>query len=118
MNNKGFSLIELLAVIVVLGLIMSISIPSISNLVGSFRKNEQIEMLKKSAISAAKDYVMDGNINDSINFSSCLSTTDIDIEVEDLIDEYLDANEYYNDKTITIKYDCENKKFIDYQFNE
>lgn len=120
MNKKGFSLVELLVVIVILGLILVIAVPNVIKLVDDFGEKDQIEMLKKSAISAAKEYVADGKINSEIKLAQC---SDRDkhliyiIVVEDLIrNNYLDYNEYYNNKTIDVTYDCINKKFIYYTF--
>lgn len=123
MNNKGFSLIELLAVIAILAIILLIFTPSITKMIDNFRNDDKTEILKSSAISAAKEYVVDGNVNSKINLSSCSPTTKITINIQDLIEEkYLEISEdetvdYYNGKTITVTYDCVNKKFIEYIFN-
>jgi prepilin-type N-terminal cleavage/methylation domain-containing protein len=48
-NEKGFTLVELLAVIVILGILMVIAIPAVSNYINDSRKNVYI--------STAKEYV-------------------------------------------------------------
>ena len=56
MNNKAFTLVETLAVIILLGVIMSIAIPSINNAMNSANKRrikEDAEMF----IILAKEYV-------------------------------------------------------------
>lgn len=122
MNNKGFSLIELLAVIVVLALILVISFPSIGKMVATFREKDQIEMLKNSAVSAAKEYIVDGEADTStINCNGTSITDTIDIYViTNLINEkYLSSNDWYQSThKISVTYDCDNKKFIKYEFKE
>ena len=114
MNKKGFTLIELLAVIVVLGVVFAITIPTMTNLVGKFKIEKRIEMLKNSAISAAKQYVVDGNLD-----ASSVDCEDNTIYLSDIINaKYLDNDEYYEEKTITVFYDCDNKKFTEYTFND
>ena len=57
-NNKGFTLIELVAVIAILLVIMTIAMPSITSLLG--RTEDKISKEKENAfISAARDYVSD-----------------------------------------------------------
>ena len=119
MNNKGFSLIELLAVIAILAIILLIFTPSIAKMVDNFRNDDKVEILKSSAISAAKEYVVDGNVNSKINLSSC-PNIEIAINVSELINNnYLNNDDegFYTNKTITVTYDCENKKFTEYKFN-
>lgn len=54
-NNLGFTLVELLAVIVIMGLIMSLSFPSIMRMIeGNDRK--KYESYEKSMVEYAKAY--------------------------------------------------------------
>ena len=56
MKNKAFTLVELLAVIMILGLLMLIAIPSVSNYIKSSRDNTYISSLK-NFINAARELV-------------------------------------------------------------
>ena len=58
LNNKGFTLVEVLAVLVILVVIMSIAIPNISSSVER-SKSKQDDARKKILISAAELYVAD-----------------------------------------------------------
>jgi type IV pilus assembly protein PilA len=58
LNNRGFTLVELLAVLVILIAIMSIAIPSISSSLER-SKAKQNEARKKVIIAAAELYVTD-----------------------------------------------------------
>ena len=65
-DNRGFTIIELVAVIAILLIITAIAMPSITSLFG--RTEEKISKEKERAfISAARDYVSDNynNINNS-----------------------------------------------------
>lgn len=55
-KKKGFTLVELLAVIVILGLLMTFAIPSVSRLI-SRSKNENIDSHRKTLIMAAESYL-------------------------------------------------------------
>lgn len=57
-NNKGFSLIEMLAVIFILGVLAGIMIPAASRLI-SENKKDNYNNLKRSLITAARSYVSD-----------------------------------------------------------
>ena len=46
MNNKGFTLVEILAVFVIIGILSLIAIPSVSNAIESSRKEALIEQAK------------------------------------------------------------------------
>ena len=71
LNNKGFTLVELLAVLVILVVIMSIAIPSISSSLER-SKGKQEESKHKILESAAELYVTDHR--NSITKSSCVIT--------------------------------------------
>ena len=80
MNNKGFTLVELLAVMVIL---LAISVLAVTNVTASLKRNEnqKIETQKKLAINAAKIYFSMNNNADCV-------------EGNDLInDKYLDASD-------------------------
>ena len=57
-NNKGFSLVELLGVITILGILMSIAIIAYSRYIDS-SKNKAYKTMRESAISAMDEYLMD-----------------------------------------------------------
>lgn len=79
MNKKGFTLVELIGVVVILGLIALVAFPSLLNQISSSKK--QISDSQKSLIiSAAKNYV-DENKNDYAD------KTSFEIPVDTLIKE-------------------------------
>lgn len=91
MNNKGFTLVEILAVLVLLGIIIIIVAPNISKSNDSTKKkllDNKINQIKKVAVTYGQDYknefenecTIDGNKYDCI-----------EIKVSDLI-----ANNYIN----------------------
>lgn len=83
LNNKGFTLVELLAVLVILIAIMSIAIPSISSSLER-SKSKQNEARKKVLESAAELYVTDHK--NKITSSCCL-------DLEKLVEEkYVDED--------------------------
>ena len=45
-NNKGFTLVELLAVIVIMGILMMIAIPSITKTIEKSRKDSFVDIAK------------------------------------------------------------------------
>jgi type IV pilus assembly protein PilA len=80
--KKGFTLVELLAVIVILGIILAIAIPNILNLINN-SKEQAYESQKKFIIDAAKKYVM---ANQNLVFENNVATiTLIDLKNEGLL---------------------------------
>lgn len=72
-NNKGFTLVETIAVIIILGVVLSIAVPSITNVVKSTNKNRMISDAE-TFISEVKEYVESDTIG---NTSSKLTLNDI-----------------------------------------
>ena len=62
MEKKAFTLIELLAVIIILGIIMIIAIPSVTNYISTSRKNSYITTAK-SIMDGARNFVNEGKLN-------------------------------------------------------
>lgn len=54
LNRKGFTLVELLAVIIILAIVVGITIPSISNIINSSKNNAL-----GTAVESASDYLTD-----------------------------------------------------------
>lgn len=120
MKNKAFTLVETLAVIILLGVILSIAIPSINNAVESTNKRrikEDAEMLiilakeyvethkefKEGSISICNDTISDECI-DPNKLSDVYDTKKIKVEVSEC--EY-DNNKYSCKYAITL----ENNKY-------
>ena len=83
-NNKGFTMVELLAVITFIGILATVAIPAVYRYATRAR-NTSIETMLKSTYEAAETYVMEKNI--------VLSSTNktYTIKVKDLVDlKYLE----------------------------
>lgn len=83
MNKKGFSLIELLAVIVILGIIMTVATIGVIKYLEQSRK-QAYDTMEKSSYDAARNYLMEQSI----------ITYPLTLKIEDLVEEgYLEALE-------------------------
>lgn len=69
-NNKGFTLVEILAVIAILGILATITIPTVGTLIETNKENS-MDNLKKSIISAAKIYISDNRYKIKLANNSC-----------------------------------------------
>lgn len=79
MKNKGFTLIEMLGVVIVLSLLSIFIIPGVVNLLSS-KKDDVIDVNGKLIYNAAKLYISDNNSD-----STCIS-------IDTLVDEgYLES---------------------------
>ncbi len=78
-NNKGFTMIELLAVVVIMGLLTTIAVPAVYKYVTRARGTSTDTMMK-STFEAAENYMMDHNIivKAGDNYS---------IDIKDLVEE-------------------------------
>lgn len=75
-NNKGFTLVETIAVIIILGVVLSIAVPSITNVVKSTNKNRMISDAKTFASKAKEMYESD-TIGIDINNKSLKEITEL-----------------------------------------
>ena len=98
MKNKGFTLAELLVVILVLGLIATITTPIVTNFITTSRQ-KACERQKEMILDATKRYVSDNAGNFSLNSEKCEGKG---IDIQELQDDgYLD-DELKNPKTNTL----------------
>lgn len=124
MNNRGFTLIELIVTIALLALISTISVSVIGNIRGKHNVNAYYELLK-NVESAAKLYVTDNRYNlKSVGIDiKCPNNNTFTISLQKLVDNgYLtvDNDEIKNfdgstlnlsDNKVTVTYDCTKKNF-------
>ena len=124
MNNRGFTLIELIVTIALLALISTISVSVIGNIRGKHNVNAYYELLK-NVESAAKLYVTDNRYNlNSVGINiKCPNNNTFTISLQKLVDNgYLtvDNDEIKNfdgstlnlsDNKVTVTYDCTKKNF-------
>lgn len=79
-NNKGFTLVEILAVIIILGVIAAITIPTITTVITK-NKEDNYTNLENSILSAAKIYISDNRYNISLTSESCDSNNQRNISM-------------------------------------
>lgn len=99
MKNKGFTLVELIGVVVILGLIALVAFPSLLNQIDSSKKQVS-DSQKAIIISSAKNYV-DENKNDYD------TKTSFEIPVDTIIEKgYLSEGiiSSYSDSKIVVTY--------------
>ena len=100
LNNNGFTLVEILAVITILSLLMVFVIPNFISILNR-NKSSAVDIQKNMIVSAARLYVEDcSNLNNddiSCNFSTTGDNTKINLE--DLVNNGYIENVVVSDKT-------------------
>ena len=119
MNNKGFTLLEVIMVVAILGIITLILVPNVITLIEKNREKEY-ENLKNNIILASKIYVSDNMYDLPIDCSKGDNTITIEITLDDLvksgnlseaiIDPRTQKEVLLNNK-VQITYNCINKEF-------
>ena len=100
-NERGLTLVELLAVIVILGIIAAIAVPSVSTLIN--KSNDKAKVTEAlQIIDAAKLYVADNNVQLQNNGSTLNLTST-------KLDAYLD---HVKDKSFKVTVTNDNGKLI------
>lgn len=70
LNYKGFTLVELLAVIAIMGMLAVIMVPTISGVIEE-NKTNNLKNLENSIKSSARAYISDNRYEISLDDSSC-----------------------------------------------
>ena len=95
MKKRGFSLIELLAVIIILGVLMLIAVPSVTNYINNSRKEVYVNT-GKELIKGASHLVTKGKIDiDDTNTTYYIPYTCIDMDKDEAKSPYGDLEEAY-----------------------
>lgn len=100
MNKKGFTLTELLGVIVILAIIAIIAFPSVLGLLNS-SQDETDEAMQNFAITAARSYVND-NMDSYPKALEGQTKTYSNLKIQTLLDEG-----YISSTTISSEKNCE-----------
>lgn len=119
-RSKGFSLIELIVVLLLIAILLLIISPSIIDAITEFKENKRIEIIENSIISATKIYLTDSKYDMNIICDNNNKEIDVNVTIDYLIENnYLTINN--NDLTkidkdnFKVTYDCSTKKYS-YQF--
>lgn len=119
MNNKGFTLVEILSVIVLISLLLGIGIPGISRISQNMKvkaMEKKIELVEQAGILWGQDNkaMLQSNecfIDDAGTVASCKQ-----VSISKLIDEdYLDSEDY---NSIIYKNPSNNKNLAELACNE
>ena len=111
-NKKGFTLIEMLAVILLIGVISLILIPSVVVIINKNKQKTCIST-KESIISATKMYVAENKYTKISCGENNISVTDLK-DYGNISDKELD-NKFTN-TNVKVTYNCDSKKFT-YTYN-
>lgn len=74
LNNKGFTLVEVLAVVVILSILIAIMVPSVNYIINK-NKEDNYKNLEASIISATKVYLSDNRYNITLDYGIKLCDT-------------------------------------------
>ena len=127
-NNKGFTLVEVLAVVVIISVLVAIMAPNINNLIVNQKRNSK-EETKNSVKSAARMYISDNkyeitvngtcntpdmklNVSKSGEINNSVITVKKLIELGLLKTKSNDPLNNNNNNYVLIKYDCRKKDLI------
>ena len=110
MNNKGFTLVEAVATVAILGILFITAIPAISNVTEKNKKRTYVNDAARMITTAKAMYKRDTTINEP-STSNCVIFTMKDLKLNDLNNgpyrgEYLKDYSY-----VTMNYDSTNEKF-------
>ena len=81
-NTKGFTLVELLAVIVIMGILMMVAIPAVSRTIENTRKDSFVNTAKNYANAALTQWTADGFSCSGITSSAVDTGKDYYIEID------------------------------------
>lgn len=100
MNKKGFTLVEIIAMMVVIGILMAITIPNISGIIKKNRESQAIEDINKM-VGNAKAKLDSGKIKPPY-LNSCLVFTLKSLDTNDDIGTGLNGGTYDPYETIVV----------------
>jgi type IV pilus assembly protein PilA len=94
-DQRGLTLIELLAVVVILGIIAAIAVPSIGKVIDNTKDKAQIANANQ-LVDAAKLYVNSGYENAPAADAATIDVTLAELQTQGLLDDIKDPKTDYN----------------------
>ena len=109
LNRKAYTLIEILAVVVILGILLLIAVPAINKQLNKFREDYYIK-LEKSVVSAGKDYITEKRYSkpNQLLYSRIVKVDDLEDEgfieeVKDYLGEKCDSTDTSYSYVVVVK---------------
>lgn len=111
MNKKGFTLVELLAVLVLISLLMGLAIPGINRISNNMKKksyNQKIKLIESAAELWGQDNKtrLQADTDCSSEISKCKKITIADLIKENYLDSDNNSGKYINPKNDEDMKDC------------
>lgn len=111
MNKKGFTLVELLAVLVLISLLMGLAIPGINRISNNMKKksyNQKIKLIESAAVLWGQDNKtrLQADTDCSSEISKCKKITIADLIKENYLDSDNNSGKYINPKNDKDMKDC------------
>ena len=111
MNKKGFTLVELLAVLVLISLLMGLAIPGINRISNNMKKksyNQKMKLIESAAVLWGQDNKtrLQADTDCSSEISKCKKITIADLIKENYLDSDNNSGKYINPKNDEDMKDC------------
>lgn len=101
-KNKGFTLVELLAVIVILAIILVIAVPQIMSTIDSARLASMESSAKMVAASAEREYTVRETLGQSTASITCADVATLSSTDYETTDAYTGCKIYFNNGAATV----------------